>query len=61
MYGWVNNREAGDLESHRANYDDIVMCYVCHAQKIHSDQWNGILDSSKMKVPLNLDYNRNFH
>ena len=23
--GWVNNREAGDLRSHRANYDVIVM------------------------------------
>ena len=25
--GWVNNREAGDLRSHRAHYDVIVMKY----------------------------------
>ena len=23
--GWVNNRQAGDLRRHRANYDVIVM------------------------------------
>ena len=25
IYGWVNNREAGDLSRHRAHYDVIVM------------------------------------
>ena len=25
IYGWVNNREAGDLRRHRAHYDVIVM------------------------------------
>ena len=24
--GWANNRDAGDLRSHRANYDVTVMC-----------------------------------
>ena len=27
-YGWVNNREAGDLRRHRAHYDVIVMYSV---------------------------------
>ena len=26
IYGWVNNRETGDLIRHRAHYDVIVMC-----------------------------------
>ena len=26
--GWVNNRESGDLRSHRAHYDVIVMCVI---------------------------------
>ena len=26
LNGWVNNREAGDLRRHRAQYDVIVMC-----------------------------------
>ena len=26
IYGWVNNREAGDLRRHRAHYDVIEMC-----------------------------------
>ena len=25
MNGWVNNREAGDLKRHHANYDVIIM------------------------------------
>ena len=25
IYGWVNNREAGDLRRHRAHYAVIVM------------------------------------
>ena len=28
IYGWVNNREAGDLRRHRAHYDVIVMIYI---------------------------------
>ena len=28
IYGWVNNREAGDLRRHRAHYDVIVMCWL---------------------------------
>ena len=28
--GWVNNREVGDLRSHRANYDVIVMDHGIH-------------------------------
>ena len=27
--GWINNREAGDLNSHRALYDVIVMMMSC--------------------------------
>ena len=27
IYGWVNNREAGDLRRYRAHYDVIVMSY----------------------------------
>ena len=27
MNGWVNNREAGDLRRHRADYDVTVMAY----------------------------------
>ena len=26
--GWINNREAGDLRSHRAHYDVIVMRHI---------------------------------
>ena len=32
IYGWVNNREAGDFRRHRAHYDVILMnsfeCYM---------------------------------
>ena len=28
IYGWVNNRESGDLRRHRAHYDVIVMIYI---------------------------------
>ena len=33
--GWVNNREAGDLRRHRANYDVIVMSCMC----THTCDW----------------------
>ena len=29
--GWVNNRKAGDLRSHRTHYDVIVMIYASHS------------------------------
>ena len=29
---WVNNREAGDLRSHRAHHDDIVM--ICNVNRV---------------------------
>ena len=29
IYGWVNNREAGDLRRNQAHYDVIVMQYHC--------------------------------
>ena len=29
IYGWVNNREAGDLRRHRSHYDVTIMCSVC--------------------------------
>ena len=28
-FGWVNNREAGDLRCHHAHYDAIVMYHSC--------------------------------
>ena len=39
--GWVNNCEVGDLRSHRANYDFIVMKYVgpTHIQSSAADYW----------------------
>ena len=27
--GWVNNRETGDLRRHRANYDVVVVTFLC--------------------------------
>ena len=37
--GWVNNREAGDLSCHRAQYDVIVMI----VQKSSFNVWTNIL------------------
>ena len=37
-YGWVNNRDAGDLRRHRAHYDVIVMYHVCVGRP--QDQWS---------------------
>ena len=31
FFDWVNNREAGDLRRHRADYDVIVMAYLADA------------------------------
>ena len=32
FYGWVNNREAGDLRRHRAHFDVTVMEWWCLQQ-----------------------------
>ena len=34
IYGWVNNRKAGDLRRHRAHYDVTVM--VCGAKDLEN-------------------------
>ena len=37
IYGWINNREAGDLRRYRAQYDDIVM--IEFTAKSSRNQW----------------------
>ena len=33
--GWVNNREAGDLRSHRTHFDVIIMMYLLSAREVN--------------------------
>ena len=35
IYGWVNNRETGDLRSHRAHYDVTVMTMIISVSDVH--------------------------
>ena len=44
-YGWVNNRDAGDLRHHRAHYDVIVTCK-------HSSRWEWVRASGCVRKQL---------
>ena len=46
IYGWVNNREAGDLRCHHAHYDITVMLTLKPLGRIHRSQLN-----SPLRVP----------
>ena len=41
MNGWANNREAGDLRSHRAHYDITLMCFKRCTNSF--PPWRGLL------------------
>ena len=35
IYGWVNNRDAGEFRRHRAHYDLIVMISIINERRLH--------------------------
>ena len=58
IYGWVNNRDAGDLRRHRAHYDIIVMeCFrsAWAGSSDWHDLWSRCFTNSSMVPFINMD------
>ena len=56
--GWVNNREAGDLRRHRANYDGIVMYLHRDVQVPRNSCWKNIVFLILSCCPVSSDLSK---